>query len=109
MTNYNIVASTNESTVVAEYTAEQRTAADYQSEADLEREFIRLLSGQGYEVLAIHNEAVLIINLRRQLETLNVSHSQTANGRGSLMSVSQAQTRVLLKKPVKYRTTTFRY
>jgi type I restriction enzyme R subunit len=41
MAAYNIVASTDESTVVAEYVAEYRTAAEYQSEADLEREFIR--------------------------------------------------------------------
>jgi type I restriction enzyme R subunit len=71
MTTYNLIAATDESTVVAEYAAVYRTAADYQSEADLEREFIRLLSGQGYEVLTIHNEAALIENLRRQLEALN--------------------------------------
>ena len=71
MNTYNIVASTDESTVVAEYSAPYRTAAEYQSEADLEREFIGLLSGQGYEYLAITSEAALIDNLRRQLETLN--------------------------------------
>jgi len=49
MTNYNIVASTEEATVVAEYVPEYRTAAEYQSEYDLEREFIDLLSRQGYE------------------------------------------------------------
>ena len=69
MSNYNIVASTDESTVVAEYTAPYRTAAEYQSEADSERELIRLLSGQGYEFLTIHNETTLVDNLRRQLET----------------------------------------
>jgi len=71
MTNYNIITATDESTVVAEYIPTHKTAADYQSEADLEREFIRLLSGQGYEYLAITNEAALIENLRRQLESLN--------------------------------------
>ena len=71
MSTYNIVASTDESTVVAEYSPPYKTKAEYQSEADLEREFIKLLSGQGYEFLAIRNEAVLIDNLRRQLETLN--------------------------------------
>ena len=71
MSIYNIVASTDESTVVAEYVAVYRTAAEYQSEADLEREFIRMLSGQGYEYLAITDEAALINNLRRQLEILN--------------------------------------
>ena len=43
----------------------------YQSEAALEREFISLLTQQGYEYLQIHQEADLIGNLRRQLETLN--------------------------------------
>ena len=71
MNTYNIVASTDESTVVAEYNADHRSAAEYQSEADLEREFIQLLSAQGYEYLAISNEAALTQNLRRQLEILN--------------------------------------
>ena len=71
MSNYNIVASTDESTVVAEYSTPYRTAADYQSEAALEQEFIKLLSGQGYEYLPVNSEAALIDNLRRQLETLN--------------------------------------
>lgn len=71
MSQYNIVASTNESTVVAEYAAEYSHSGSYQSEADLEREFIRLLQTQGYEYLRIHDEAALIANLRRQLEALN--------------------------------------
>ena len=68
---YNLIASTDEATVVAEYVTPYRTAAEYQSEADLEREFIRLLINQGYEYLAITSEAAHINNLRRQLETLN--------------------------------------
>ncbi len=71
MIQFNIVASTDENTVVTEYTPEGRSAADYQSEADLEREFIRLLSGLGYEYLAINNETALIANLRIQIEKLN--------------------------------------
>ncbi|MCL2603803.1 MAG: type I restriction endonuclease subunit R [Defluviitaleaceae bacterium] len=71
MTHYNPIACTNESTVVAEYNAEDRAASEYQSEADLEREFIRLLSEQGYERLTFTNEAALIANLRKQLEALN--------------------------------------
>jgi type I restriction enzyme R subunit len=71
MTTYNIVASTDESTVVAEYNAGYRTKAEYQSEADLEREFIRLLSGQGYEYIQFNSETMLINNLQRQLEMLN--------------------------------------
>ncbi len=34
----------------------------YQSEADLEREFIKNLQNQGYEYLIIHNEKELIVN-----------------------------------------------
>ena len=49
MSHYNLIASTDESTVVAEYSPPYRTAAEYQSEASLEQEFIRLLSGQGYD------------------------------------------------------------
>ena len=75
MSTYNIVASTSESTVVAEYFAEYRTDAlrsdAYQSEAALEREFIRMLTTQGYEYLTIHDEAALVANLRRLLELLN--------------------------------------
>lgn len=68
---YNIVAATNEMTVVAEYTPEPNRAVEYQSEAALEKEFIRLLNSQGYDVLEVENEAALIANLRLQLETLN--------------------------------------
>ncbi|WP_136479412.1 type I restriction endonuclease subunit R [Acetivibrio thermocellus] len=72
MSTYNIVASTDEVTVVAEYTPEYNACSEkYQSEAELEREFIRLLTSQGYEYLEIHNEAALVANLRRQLELLN--------------------------------------
>ncbi len=71
MSTYNIVASTNQSTVVSEYTPEARKSDSYQSEAALEKEFIRLLSTLGYEYLTIHDEAALILNLRRQLEALN--------------------------------------
>ena len=35
MSTYNIITSTDESTVVAEYTPEYRTAAEYQSEAEV--------------------------------------------------------------------------
>ena len=69
--SYNIVASTNQSTVVAEYTPEERVATAYQSEAELEKEFIGLLSALGYEYLTINNEDDLIKNLRLQLERLN--------------------------------------
>ena len=71
MSTYNIVSSDNASTVVAEYTPEYRSAQDYQSEAEMEREFIRQLSAQGYEYISVIDEAGLVLNLRQQLETLN--------------------------------------
>ena len=71
MSEYNIVAQMPESTVVAEYIPESDRSDSYQSEADLEREFIRLLTTQGYEYLTIHNEEMLKANLRNQLEILN--------------------------------------
>ena len=71
MSQYNFIAATTESTVVAEYTPETRRSESYQSEAALEREFIRMLTAQGYEYLTIHDEAALIANLRRRLEKLN--------------------------------------
>lgn len=71
MSNFNIVALTNESTVVTEYTPNNKKHESYQSEADLEKEFISLLGSLGYEYINITNEKDLIENLRLQLETLN--------------------------------------
>ena len=68
---YNIVAQTTENTVVTEYKPVARRSDFYQSEADLEKEFIRLLCEQGYDYLPIHSERELISNLRNQLEELN--------------------------------------
>ena len=71
MSYFNIVAQSNESTVVTEYKPQANRSDAYQSEADLEQEFIRLLCELGYERLTIHKEADLIANLRTQLEKLN--------------------------------------
>ena len=71
MAFFNIVATSNESTVVAEYTPESARSDAYQSEAELEREFIRILAAQGYEYLDIHTETDLVVNLRKQIEQLN--------------------------------------
>lgn len=71
MSYFNIVSQSDESTVVAEYTPQSQRSEAYQSEAELENEFIRLLCELGYEHLAIHKEADLIANLRTQLEKLN--------------------------------------
>lgn len=71
MSTFNMVASMNESTVVSEYIPESKRSDSYQSEADLEKEFIRMLVEQGYEYLQIHTEAELIANLRKKIEQLN--------------------------------------
>ena len=71
MPYFNIVAETNENTVVTEYKPIAVRSDSYQSEAALEKEFIKMLGEQGYEYLSIHAEADLIINLRKQLEKLN--------------------------------------
>ena len=71
MSYFNIVAETNENTIVTEYTPVTKRSDAYQSEAALEAEFIRLLTEQGYEYLPIHSEEDLVLNLRRQLEKLN--------------------------------------
>jgi type I restriction enzyme R subunit len=71
MINYNIIASTDEATVVAEYNPDPYRAVDYQSESSMEKDFIERLCGQGYEYISISNEAGLISNLRQQLELLN--------------------------------------
>lgn len=71
MSTYNIVLSTSESTVVTEYESQIKRSDAYQSEAALEKEFIRMLASQGYEYITIHNSIALVANLRRQLELLN--------------------------------------
>lgn len=74
MSQYNIIAESAEYTVVSEYEHAVSTSEAYQSEAELEKEFIRLLTEQGYEHLPIHTEADLVSNLRTCLEKLNGYH-----------------------------------
>ena len=71
MPHFNIVAETNKDTVVAEYEPVKSRSDSYESEAALEKEFIRMLGEQGYTYLSIHTESDLIANLREGLEELN--------------------------------------
>ena len=71
VSTYNIVLSTNESTVVTEYEPQTKRSDAYQSEAALEEAFIKILGEQGYEYVTIRDADALIANLRRQLELLN--------------------------------------
>jgi len=68
---YNLVAESTQSTVVSEYVPDKKRVAHYQSEAELEKAFIKQLETQAYEYLKITSEDELVINLRRQLEKLN--------------------------------------
>ena len=71
MSYFNIVAQSSESTVVTEYKPQVKRSEAYQSEAQLEQEFILLLGELGYEYLHIHKDTDLVANLRRQLSKLN--------------------------------------
>ncbi|MEU4603770.1 type I restriction endonuclease subunit R [Kribbella sp. NPDC023972] len=68
---YEPIAVSPESTVVAEFIADEGTETAYQSEAGLEREFIGLLQSQAYDYLHIASGVHLVANLRTQLEALN--------------------------------------
>ncbi len=68
---YNVLAKTDDFTVVSEYIPEVKTETTYQSEAMLENDFIKKLENQGYEYLEIHEEKDLIDNLKKQIEALN--------------------------------------
>lgn len=69
-----IVLENQDSTVMSTFTPSSRNDGSYQSEAQLEEEFINILQSQGYEYAHIHNEKDLIANLRVQIEKLNDYH-----------------------------------
>ena len=71
MPYFNIVTESADSTVVTEYTPVEKNAKSYQTEAQLEAEFIRMLQAQGYEYLHIRHQDALVQNLRAQLQKLN--------------------------------------
>ena len=71
MTQYNIIAENENYTIVSDYQAIYRKSDKYQSEAQLEKEFIKTLTEQGYDYLTIHKEQDLVDNLRVQLQKLN--------------------------------------
>ena len=67
------IAQSAESTVVAEFVPEKSGARDtaYQSEDALEKALIEQLQAQAYEYLPLTSEEALVANLRAQLEKLN--------------------------------------
>ena len=68
---YNIIAENEDYTIVSDYQTIYRKSDKYQSEAQLEKEFIKTLTEQGYDYLPIHKEQDLVDNLRVQLQRLN--------------------------------------
>ncbi len=71
MNSYDLISENPESTVVAEFEPGYYSAAQYQSEAEMEQDFINRLTRQAYDYISIKNEKELIDNLRNQLERLN--------------------------------------
>lgn len=67
----NVIAETDEDTVISEYTPVEKKSESYKSEADLEKEFISMLTEEGYEYADIHDENALIENFRTKIEKLN--------------------------------------
>ena len=71
MSEFGLIAASDACTVVAEYEPSPRVEEGWQSEAALEDALVARLEAQGYEAVAIPDEAALVVNLRRQLEALN--------------------------------------
>ena len=73
MTQYKTIAESNHFIVLDQYKKfVEEPNAGYQTEGNLEREFIRDLQAQGYEYLqGLNNHDDLIKNLRAQLQRLN--------------------------------------
>ena len=72
MIEYSPIAESKTFIVLDKYTQEWKVAESYQSEGDLEREFIQDLVNQGYEFLpALNTLKALLANVRMQLQALN--------------------------------------
>lgn len=69
---YTPIAESKNFIVLEKYTQEWKVAESYQSEGDLEREFIQDLKNQGYEHLpGLNTPESLLANVRVQLQALN--------------------------------------
>jgi len=79
MIDYKAIAESKNFIVLDQYTQEWKVAESYQSESDLEREFIQDLQNQGYEYLpGLNTPEALLANVRLQLQALN--NVQFSNG-----------------------------
>ena len=72
MSDYKTIAESKNFIVLDKYSKEWKVAESYQSEGDLEREFIQDLINQGYEFLpGLSKPEALLANVRVQLQALN--------------------------------------
>ncbi len=72
MINYKPIAESNNFIVLDKYSREWQVKEGYQSEDDLEREFIEDLQNQGYEYLpGLNTPEAMLANVRAQLQILN--------------------------------------
>ena len=72
MNNFTPVAETNNFIVLDRYVKDWQINENYQTENDLEQEFISDLQNQGYEFLPTLNKPeAMLVNVRAQLQTLN--------------------------------------
>jgi type I restriction enzyme R subunit len=72
MKEYNVIAESNNFIVLDHYAKDWKVGDAYQSEFDLEREFITDLENQGYEYLSdLNNAEKMLANVRIQLQSLN--------------------------------------
>jgi type I restriction enzyme R subunit len=66
------IVESNNFIILDKYNPEWKSAGSYQSEGDLEREFIQDLVNQGYEYLpGLDKPEALLANVREQLQVLN--------------------------------------
>jgi type I restriction enzyme R subunit len=72
MSDYKTIAESNNFIVLDKYTKNDKVSESYQSEYDLEREFIQDLQNQGYEYLhEVTTQETMLANVRVQLQALN--------------------------------------
>ena len=72
MNDYKTIAESKNFIVLDQYTKLSQVGENYQSEYDLEREFIQDLANQGYDYLRhVNTPETMLVNVRAQLQALN--------------------------------------
>jgi type I restriction enzyme, R subunit len=75
MSDYKTIAETKNFIVLDKYTRAWQASEAYQTEYDLEREFIQDLKNQGYEYIPdLNTSEKMLANVRVQLQDLNKVH-----------------------------------